>query len=426
MSHQSNLKKPLQLEEWLTRISQLHPKEIALGLQRTSEVAKRLACLEFNCPVITVGGTNGKGSCIAMLSAIYAAAGYRVASYTSPHLIDFNERIQIAGTSASDDDICQAFSATEQARGDILLTYFEYSTLAGLYCLQRANPDVVLLEVGMGGRLDAVNCVDTDLALITSIALDHCQWLGETREKIAIEKAGIFRAERPVICGDPQPPAILEHIAQDTRSPYYQQGRDFHYHEHGEYWEWQNQTAHLTDLPYPQPLHCQNASSVLQAIDCMQSRLPTSNEAIHQGLASVKLPGRLQWVSEQPRVLCDVAHNPESIANLAQFCRNMTKPGRMIAIFSMLADKDIAKALQPMTECIDEWHIATLDEPRAAPLARLEQCMQALAQTHESHPNILDAYQNVVQNANPDDIIVVFGSFHTVSAVIRATNSLKN
>ncbi|HSP00336.1 MAG TPA: bifunctional tetrahydrofolate synthase/dihydrofolate synthase, partial [Thioalkalivibrio sp.] len=305
------------LEQWLAWQETLHPKAIDLGLERVARVAGRLGLLEPSHAVITVAGTNGKGSTVALLDAIYRAAGYRVCTYTSPHLLRYNERIRIHGALASDEALCRAFDAVDTARGEESLSYFEFGTLAALWLFWEAAPDVAILEVGLGGRLDAVNIIDSDVAVITSIGIDHEAWLGSDREVIGAEKAGVFRAARPAVCGDPRPPASIQRRALDLGAKLYMAGRDFSWQAAalGQGWQWQGPGAVvLADLPLPAlfgPIQLNNAASALTAVTLLQARLAVSREALARGLQQVRLPGRFQQLRDKPLVILDVAHNPQ-------------------------------------------------------------------------------------------------------------------
>ncbi|MDR3478199.1 MAG: bifunctional tetrahydrofolate synthase/dihydrofolate synthase [Gammaproteobacteria bacterium] len=405
------------LEAWLTHIGSLRPEKIDLGLARVRELAERLDLLKMKCPVITIGGTNGKGSTVAGLEAIFLAQGFKVGAFTSPYLFRHTEEVRINGVETTDDIFCQAFAQVEEARGDVSLTLFEFNTLAALVIFRSFDLDVILLEVGLGGRLDAVNIIDADVAVVTSIAIDHADWLGNTRELISREKAGIFREGTPVVCGDSEPPSPLILHAAELKAPLYCQGKDFYFNEIGSSWSWQSARTRFDDLPLPS-LALQNMSTVLMTIEVMQAQLPVSRDAIDSGLQSVRLPGRLQ-VMEGPVVrLLDVSHNPAAAVFLANALSKRTVRGKTRAVFSMLADKDIPGTLVVMKEWVSEWYIAELPVKRAATIERLQ---KAFAETDitavHAYASIEDAYVSAMNAASPEDLVVVFGSFYTVAGV---------
>jgi dihydrofolate synthase/folylpolyglutamate synthase len=407
------------LAQWLTWIEQQHSLEIDLSLERVSQVAERLGVVQFNCPVITVGGTNGKGSTVATLAAIYSAAGYRCGVYTSPHLLQFNERIVIANHQASDMALCEAFAAIETARGNITLTYFEMSTLAALYLFQKANLDVVILEVGMGGRLDAVNIIDSDVAIVTTVALDHTDYLGNTREQIGTEKAGIFRAGKAAIYGDKDAASTVIAAAAATGAVLYLPETDFDYEEEQETWQWRNRAYEYKQLPKPAVLLF-NAALALQAITLLASRLPTTPQAIHQGLATVRVAGRFQVLGDEPRCIIDVAHNPQSSAMLLQQLQRLGWQGTLHIVFSMLATKDSLASLLPWQHCAAQWYLAPLKDKKATPVEALAANLTALGITaYQKYGTIVDAYDAARNNAALTETVLVFGSFHTVAEVMQ-------
>ena len=412
------------LNDWLTYIEALHPKDIEMGLGRVAEVKQRLN-LSIAFPIITVAGTNGKGSTCAMLERIYHAAGYRVGTYSSPHFLRYSERVRVACQEISDNDLIAAFRAVEAARQTTQLTYFEYGTLAAMWHFSQAKLDVVILEVGLGGRLDAVNVFEPDCAIVTSVDLDHMEFLGSTRESIALEKAGIFRAGTPAICGEDQPPQTLITYAQKIAADLRLIQHDFGFERELEAWTYRGQHKHLEHLPMPAlkgDFQLENASCVLTAIEALQARLPVDVKAIHDGLSTVTLRGRFQTVAQRPEVILDVAHNPHAAKSLATNLKQSAAQGKTLAVFAMLADKDIAGVIQALSECIDVWYVAEIHHARASSARAvvamiLEQLPQAKIQTFET---VTGAYHQACIDAGENDRIIALGSFFTVAEVMRA------
>jgi dihydrofolate synthase/folylpolyglutamate synthase len=402
------------LADWLGFIERQHPKAIALGLDRVSAVGRRLK-LEMKCPVITVGGTNGKGSCCAFLEAMLRAGGYRVALYASPHLLRYNERVRIAGAEVPDEALCGAFEAVEAARGDVPLTYFEYGTLGALWLFAREGADAAVLEVGLGGRLDAVNIIDADCAILTSIGIDHADYLGADRESIGREKAGIFRRERPAVIADPDPPAtVLQSGAIELLL-----GRDFGYRNEGAQWSYWGPAGRRGGLAHPAlrgAMQLRNAAAALCALDCLRERIPLAMQDVRRGLAEVTLPARFQVLPGRPQVILDVAHNPQAARVLAE---NLAASGfapQTIAVCGMLRDKDIAGVLEEMKPRVTRWHLATLSGPRAASAEELAKHAYGAAQCFASPAQ---AFEAALGRASEGDKIVVFGSFLTVAEVMQ-------
>ncbi len=407
------------LDEWLAHCEQLHPKNIELGLERVRAVAERMG-LGFQCPVITVAGTNGKGSTCAMLEAILLQAGYRTGVYTSPHLVHFEERLRLSGDAVQAPALAEAFARVEAARAEVSLTYFEFSTLAILDVMARAGLDVVILEVGLGGRLDAVNIIDPACAVITSIDLDHMEFLGPDRESIGREKAGIMRPGVPAIVSDPMPPqSVLDH-ARAIGADLWQFGVDFNFSGDKQQWAWAGRERRHAGLAYPALRGANqlvNASGVLAALTALREPLPVTAQAIRNGLAMVALPGRFQIVPGQPTLVLDVAHNPHSVAALAANLDAMGFFPTTHAVFGAMADKDLALMLQRIKPIIDRWYFTDLPTPRAQTAARLaEQWGGGQAQTFADP---LDALAAATAAADPADRIVVFGSFYTVGGVLK-------
>jgi dihydrofolate synthase/folylpolyglutamate synthase len=413
------------LQEWLDWCEQLHPVAIDMGLDRVKTVAERMA-LRFDCPVITVAGTNGKGSTCAMLEAVLLQAGYRTGVYTSPHLVHFEERCRLHGESAAAEAFAEAFAAVEAVRGDVSLTYFEFSTLAILHLMARANLDVAILEVGLGGRLDAVNIIDADCAVITSIDLDHMAILGNDRESIGFEKAGIMRAGRPVIVSDPVPPqSVIDH-AGAVGADLWLFGRDFNFSGDKQQWAWAGRERRYSGMAYPALRGANqliNASGVLAALDALRQRIPVTAQAVRNGLAMVELPGRFQIVPGQPVLVLDVAHNPHSVAALAANLDAMGFYPTTHAVLGAMADKDLLPMLQKVNPMIDRWYFTDLPLPRAAKAKDLQQAWAAQNQRADAsssvHADPMQALQAAIDVADPADRIVVFGSFYTVGGVLQ-------
>jgi dihydrofolate synthase / folylpolyglutamate synthase len=415
---------PLTLDDWLERIGRLHHRTIELSLDRVRAVAERLG-IGFDGPVFTVGGTNGKGSTCAMLDSILRAAGYRVGLYTSPHLLRFNERARIAGEMAGDEVLIEQFAAVEAVRGEVSLTYFEFTTLAILRLFMAERLDAVVLEVGLGGRLDATNIVDSDCAIVTSVDLDHMDYLGPTREHIGFEKAHIYRRGRPAICSDPQPPQSLLEAARDIGADLWRFGGDFNYQGDRQQWAYGGRSVRRTGLPYPALRGANqllNASAALAALEALGRQLPVSQQAVRQGLLNVELAGRFQVLPGRPTVILDVAHNPHAAAVLAENLDNMGFYPRTLGVFGMLRDKDVAGVIDKVAGRIDHWYLGGTSGPRGLPVAELARILrerrpETVADTFE---NVGAAFDAAHQSAQPEDRIIAFGSFLTVADVMRA------
>ncbi len=413
------------LKDWLSWQEQSHPLAIDLGLERAAQVFKSLGHKALNPEgdkplTITVAGTNGKGSCIAYLETIYRMQGYRVGAYTSPHILQYNERIKIDGNPVDDDTICKAFERIEKVRHNTSLSYFEFGTLAALDIFSQARLDVQLLEVGLGGRLDAVNIVDPDAAIISSIGIDHVSWLGETREAIGFEKAGIFRAAVPAIVGDPNPPASLQLVAVDKQAHFYAIGQDFGYAKQEHEWSWVCGDKRLIGLPSPalQGEHqYRNASAVILATQLLADKLAVSEESIRAGLQNVRLPGRFQLIDGVVPVLMDVGHNPEAVQTLVEYLQQNFPNGRIHAIFSMMKDKDIAEVIRIMKPFVFQWFFAPLTNIRAAAESLMQEmfAQQGVTNVSYGYTGFTDAFKAAKQQAMPGDLVLVFGSFFLVS-----------
>jgi dihydrofolate synthase/folylpolyglutamate synthase len=417
---------PITLDDWLGRIERLHHRTIDLSLERVRAVADRLG-IGLACPVFLVGGTNGKGSTCAMLEAILRAAGYRVGLYSSPHLLRFNERARIGAEPAADEALIAQFEAVEAARGGTTLTYFEFTTLAVLRLFMDARLDAAVLEVGLGGRLDATNIVEPDCSIVTSIDLDHMDYLGPTREHIGFEKAHIYRRGRPAICADPQPPQRLLDVARDLGADLWRFGRDFNYQGDRQQWAYGGRAVRRAGLPYPSLRGANqllNASGALAALEALGQRLPVSQQAVRQGLLNVELAGRFQVLPGRPAVILDVAHNPHAAAVLAENLDNMGFYPRTRAVFGMLRDKDVAGVIDKLAGRVDDWHVG--GTPGARGLSGTEALRILLDRqpgaSATAYDTIAAAFDAAQGEAGADDRILVFGSFLTVAEAMRALN----
>lgn len=424
------MSRPTTLEQWLAYLATLHPQTIALGLDRVRAVYDRLA-IAFTCPVITVAGTNGKGSTCALLERMLVAGAYRVGLYTSPHLLRYNERVRIAGAEVADDAMCAAFDAVEGARGDIALTYFEFGTLAAFWLFARSDLDALVLEVGLGGRLDAVNIVDADVAIVTSIAIDHVAYLGDTREAIGFEKAGIFRAERVAICGDRHPPhSLLEHAAA-LGAKLLRIGIDYDFSVQPGQWSYRGPGGARHGLPHPAlrgAAQLGNSATALTALDALRDRLPLSMGAVRAALVDIQLPGRFQVLPGRPVQVLDVAHNPQAARVLADNLGAMGFHPETWAVFGIMSDKDIDGVIAALKARVDRWLVATLPPPRGAGAqtlrARLEAAGVAATAIRE-FDDPMSAYAAARSTVSEADRIVVLGSFLTVAAALSAPSSAR-
>lgn len=420
------------LADWLAYLETTHAKAIDLGLERV-RVVKQAMSVGFSCPIIIVGGTNGKGSTCAMLEAILLEAGYRVGLYTSPHLLHFNERIRISGKSVSDEALIASFQKIEQARAAVSLSYFEFTTLAAIQLFADTPLDVVIFEVGLGGRLDAVNVLDADVAIVTSVDIDHTDYLGDTREKIGFEKAGIYRSGQTAICGDPVPPQSLIQHAEKIGADLWLFGRDFNYAGDQQQWNFNGRGQRRNALGYPSLRGANqllNASCVLAALQAIRMRLPVSAQDVRTGMATVDLPGRFQVLPGRPTVILDVAHNPHAAATLAHNLDNMGFHPYTYAVFGAMQDKDIDGVIAHLKDKIDHWCVTDLPLPRAATAAELAQKLNlayggALKNQPSDQQSIACfespalAFANAMSRAGENDRIMVFGSFVTVAGVME-------
>ncbi|QIM43711.1 bifunctional tetrahydrofolate synthase/dihydrofolate synthase [Leclercia adecarboxylata] len=399
------------LAAWLSYLENLHSKAIDMGLERVSQVAARLDVLKPAPFVFTVAGTNGKGTTCRTLESMLMAAGYKVGVYSSPHLVRYTERVRVQNAELSESAHTAAFAEIEAARGDISLTYFEYGTLSALWLFKQAQLDVVILEVGLGGRLDATNIVDPDVAVVTSIALDHTDWLGPDRESIGREKAGIFRAGKPAIVGEPDMPHTIADVAQEKGALLQRRDVDWRYSVTESGWRFEDAKGALENLPLPQ-VPQPNAATALAALRA--SGLTVNEQAIRDGIQQAILAGRFQIVSESPRLILDVAHNPHAAAYLAGRLKSLPKTGRVLAVIGMLHDKDIGGTLACMESVVDSWYCAPLEGPRGA---TAEQLMQHLGQG-QTFASVELAWRAAMADARPEDTVLVCGSFHTVAHVM--------
>lgn len=408
------------LQAWLNWQEQLHPRPIDLGLARVAGVYHQLNPSRKKPLTITVAGTNGKGSCVAFLEAIYRAEGYKVGAYTSPHILRYNERIRIDGQPVDDALICEAFARIDAARGDTSLSYFEFGTLAALSIFADANLDIQLLEVGLGGRLDAVNIVDPDVALVTTIALDHVDWLGHTEAAIGREKAGIFRTGVAAVIGDAHAPDSVIEVATQIGARALQMGKAFTYQKRAGSWDWQTADSRITDLPVPAfkgEHQYRNASAVIMAVQALQPLLTVNDDSIRQGLRQARLQGRFQQIDGPIPVLLDVGHNPQAVQTLIDYLRDYFPTVKIHAVFAMMRDKDIAAVLDMMRERVAFWYLAPLNNPRAASPEQLAAYFQqqGMDNFQSGFADFTEAFFAARQNAQPDELILIFGSFFLVA-----------
>jgi dihydrofolate synthase/folylpolyglutamate synthase len=400
------------LDDWLEYIGRQHPQAIAMGLERVQKVLKNLH-IRLTSPVITVGGTNGKGSTCAMLESILRVAGYRTGLYSSPHLIRYNERVRISGAECEDSLLCEGFAAVEAARGETPLTYFEFGTLAAFWNFEREKVEALVLEVGLGGRLDAVNAVDADCAVLTSVGIDHVDFLGSDRESIGREKAGIFREGRPAVIAEPEPPrSVLDATGEKLFF-----GKDFSCKAEGGQWTYTGPGGKRGGLAYPAlrgAIQLRNASAAMCALDAL--RLPIAMQEIRRGLGEVELPGRFQALPGRPQVILDVAHNPQAARTLAENLASSGYAPETYAVCGMLKDKDVAGVLRELAPRVTHWHLATLPGPRGALAEELAAHLEKNSVRKFASPG--EAMAAALERASENDKIVVFGSFLTVGEVI--------
>ena len=405
------------LADWLCYIEQSHPiHQIELGLERVHAVARRASLEQLPGKTILIGGTNGKGTTARCVEQFLLKQGFSVGVYSSPHLLNFNERLRINNQDVADSLWVNAFTEIETLRQDIALTYFEFTTLAAFYLLRQQQCDFCIIEVGLGGRLDATNIVTPDISVITTVDLDHQDWLGDTRDAIGFEKAGIFRQGGVAIIGDLQPPESVLAQVEKLGCQLRMVKQHYHYHEHEAHWQWQSQSNQLTTLPLP-AMPVQNAACALAILEQLHL-FPTAEQAA-EVFAALTLPGRMQWLGLQPAVVLDVAHNPQSARYLASRLQKL-KPRfrRLLALVGMLKDKDIRETLAPLTPLFDQWHLVTLDGPRGATAEQLVSYLPDSVGDISLHQDVSEAYAEISAHQASDELLVVFGSFYTVSAIL--------
>ena len=415
------------LEKWLSWQESLHFTAIELGLERCRRVANNMGMLKPAYTVISVAGTNGKGSSVTMLDQILRNAGYKVGRYISPHLLKYNERISIHGQEVTDEELCESFDRIDRARGDISLTYFEFGTHAALDLFRQHHVDLAILEVGLGGRLDAVNILDADVALISSIDLDHQQWLGNSRESIGREKAGIFRNKAPAVCSDPNPPQSVIDCAEALGTPLSIAGQDYDYQIEQESWSWRCKTNRLDKLPRPMQysdFQLQNAAGVLMVLEQIKHEFPVEEQHIKQGLSNFRLNGRMQLIPGEVQKILDVAHNRESVRALIQNLKTIPCLGKTHLLVGMLKDKDHAMVLKELSEVADSWSVVSLEQERGCEASQLLASLQALdiVENVTAFADVGEALEKLHACAKPGDRIVITGSFLTVGAALKYIN----
>ena len=429
--------------QWMDYIQTLHKREIELGLDRVATVYRRLYPQGLACKVISVAGTNGKGSTTELISSIYHQAGYKVGKFTSPHLIDFGERYCINGVNATDDALLNAFDKIEAARGDVPITFFEYGALLAIELFSAANVDVAVMEVGLGGRLDAINILDADIAIITSISIDHTAWLGDTVEVIAREKAGIARSGKPCVVGIADTPKSIISHCDEISAELHVIDRHFNYQagQSDSTWSWKSEAFSVDALPLPfnqRGVQLSNASLAIQAIQLLSNSLPVNANGIREGIRSAKLLARCQVLSQDPLIVLDVAHNESSVERLTEFVSNYALnkqsdknvkefEGKTLAVCGMLQDKEIAKSLEVLSPLIDHWHFATIDNERGASADYLKKQLESVAgdfsninhKTINCYPRIQDAYEVAIDELSAGDRLIVFGSFFVAGDILK-------
>jgi len=410
------------LQEWFAYLDSLPSGLTVANLDHVKKVAHILGVTKFPSKIVTVAGTNGKGSCVIFLESILLAAGYKVGAYLSPHLLRYNERIRVNGEAVEDEFLRAAFTVVQVAQDNITLSYFEFSTLVALRIFKQMELDVLLLEVGLGGRLDAVNILDADIAVISTISFDHTMQLGDSREAIGAEKAGIMRKFKPIVCGDPRPPRSIYEQANKTKAMVYCVQRDFVYQIKGDSWRWEFGSWCLGDLPLPQ-LPIQDAATSLMVIALLLSDIPVDYAAIVQGIKTAFLPGRFQRLRQAPEVIVDVAHNPEAASLLADNLKKTVISGKTFGVCSMFKDKDIAGTIKPLVSTMDKWYIGQLSHVRAASQDQLRNGLHVCGVMNSVFcDDVATAFAQALAEAKENDRIVVFGSFYTVAEILKLAN----
>ena len=413
-----------RLQDWLDWQQTLHSQKIELGLERIAEVANAMGVTKTNYKTIVVAGTNGKGSIVSALESIYHQAGYQVGAYTSPHLVHYNERIRIRQKNAKDDVLCNAFDKVDRARGDTSLSYFEFGTLAAMQIFCDSNLDIAIYEVGLGGRLDAVNILDSDLAFVSSIGIDHVQWLGSTRESIGYEKAGVFRSNHTAVCGELNPPNSMLSYAKELGTELHLIDRDFSYQKiDSKLWSFKSEKVNWDDLPLPSlygDVQLRNAATALMGVVCIDEILPISRESIDSGLTNISLLGRFQFIKGPCEIILDVAHNLDSAKVLVKNLKELQSVTKTIAVFAVLADKDVCGIIECVGGMFDEWHISQLNSERALDSEELKKQLHICSDNSliHTHDSISAAYNAAKDGADQSTRIVVFGSFLTVAEVL--------
>jgi len=417
------------LQQWVDYIQTLHHREIELTLDRVASVYQRLYPQGLGCKIINIAGTNGKGSTAELLASIYHQAGYRVGKFTSPHLLEFAERYRINGQNADEQQLLAAFEKIEAVRKEVPITFFEFGTLLAIELFSNADVDIAIMEVGLGGRLDATNILDADVSIITSISIDHTAWLGETIEKIAREKVGIARSHKPCVVGISEPPQSIIDYCQSIDAPLHLIEREFNYQDKQHHWSWHCGDLSLEDLPLPyrqSGVQLNNASLAIYAIKQLSSALPVANEAIFKGIAHASILARCQILSDSPLVVLDVAHNQSSVSRLRRFVERQLNSNKVqvIAVCGMLKDKEIVESLSVLSSLVQKWHFADIQHERGATADHLRLQFEAQeknkASTINCHNTIVDAYNAAMQTLNDDDVLIVFGSFFVASDILQA------
>jgi len=411
------------LQDWLNWQETLHPEEIELGLERVQHVWEQLCPMPDLPGIITIAGTNGKGSCAMMLESIYHHAGYRTGSYTSPHLLKYNERIRLQCQPVDDQQLCHAFEAVDQARAETSLTYFEFGTLAALFCFMQSGLDVIILETGLGGRLDAVNIINSDVALLTSVALDHQDWLGDDRETIGYEKAGIFRAGKPAVCAENNPPQSVLDYADSIGALCLRQEKDFGYQIQEHAWLWHGQQQTRTALPMPAlrgDVQLQNASAVLAVIEALDEGLPVQQAAVRQGLLDLELPGRFQVIAGDIPLILDVAHNPAAVDELVKSLNTYRCQGQIHLVLGMLKDKDVGGVIERLSPLVSSCYLVPVTAARGLDVMELARIAESHGMQYcQTCSSISQGIQEALAHARPGDSVLITGSFYTVAAALQ-------